>query len=1147
MKGYWIFYFSFQIIWCQMLIGLFHSNLTDIELANNLSVSLLQTFADQIALKNVLITSCSDILHQDGDMQAIIDLTSSFSLAECINSFASQTQSIVISLENIENSYSDWRFFTHYSSKAHQNALSALVDFLNWNKFIVLSDELQKKNSYEFPNKTVSIFICADTKDQNLADLFVGKEIKKIGTRNIVILANGESAKWLLQSLKEKNIFNFGSGIVLGSNSFWGTDENGILAYVEEGLENSFDYISYESLSCISFIRLILNFSEGQNRVSLRDLLEKETFEHHPLPRFSLLNVQNNKRVKVGEIFHNEVTISSQIIFPGNSTLFPNAPITSIPISMADGDTNPGFPNSSYGSVIKWGANYALEYIVSSHFFDGFEFQVAHTDCGADVYNATFAFNCFSKVKDRLGIGFLTSYASTTCIGYINTLRKLNVSIPHVSEFAPHVQLTDEAAFPEFMRVYKEQRFNVGVLFSLLSVFNWKHINVYYISSLPNVAIYDYFEALVNKSNIKIENDRNERMLNANYRHSDFEKYKPWLQKALNSNVRIYILLFSPPWLFYFMQDLYDIGFRRNNFLLLHFAKVTFYTLTETDPTQIHKLNELFYNCIIIDQIDWVGEYGKQVKNVIEKQHSSRGDALVYRCFSFDSAMLLASGIKYTITQGKNIEDSSILNSNLRKQKFTGCSGTVSIAPGSNDRSTGLMGVFNFRWDEKQNSLDDYLVGKYDWGSTQLFSFYETIIWNDNMTTTYPSDMIMEGECPFDEKLIEYSTKGAAILYGFCFFVLIVAATATNFAWKSWKHIRINNLSVKAQAKFEDYLEHLIIFINFLQFLAMSPDIKEYDEYSSLLAGYIALNLDWMIERNKFWYFTYIILGAAGTWIYISFNILLAVDAKYSFFIFYFLGDFAQILVLILGNICFLPIVSFLISVVQCDQAIGNELSNSFVRWDCSVFCWKDSHLYIGALSISILIIYLPLAIFLKPYWNHSNDHINIRASPLYLISKAMLQVIIVILSKILKPFNQSLYGFIYIISFILFFLILRKKKFYNYHRCNLWTNISYSALIWSAIISSLYWIYPNKLAKLWFALQFLGWSSMVVAGIYMNCKYYPSLLDAGKQFDISLLVRFSFGKKVSAKEINKVRQEVLCETNFVPNDVESKENLAER
>lgn len=145
----------------------------------------------------------------------------------------------------------------------------------------------------------------------------------------------------------------------------------------------------------------------------------------------------------------------------------------------------------------------------------------------------------------------------------------------------------------------------------------------------------------------------------------------------------------------------------------------------------------------------------------------------------------------------------------------------------------------------------------------------------------------------------------------------------------------------------------------------------------------------------------------------------------------------------ILGNACFLPMVSILLSIFDCNKAVGDDFNDSYLRRDCNTRCWEDSHLIFAILSGVGLIVYMPFAIYFRPYWQFRYSHINIETRPLFLMLKSVFQVAIICLNKTIKIYNQSLHGLIYLLFLSGFLVITWYRKPFNYQRCNLWTYIT--------------------------------------------------------------------------------------------------------
>lgn len=196
-------------------------------------------------------------------------------------------------------------------------------------------------------------------------------------------------------------------------------------------------------------------------------------------------------------------------------------------------------------------------------------------------------------------------------------------------------------------------------------------------------------------SALNILNDESSRMIKMNYRKSDFLEYKDMLKTLTKLKSRIYIVFMSYPQLYHFIEGLYDAGLRRGDAILIGGnTKMTYPLIQETDENSKRKIIELLYNSITFDQAEWIGEYGQKIKEGFIKEYSEETD---FRCISFDAAMLILNGIKYTLNKGEDIWDSNVLNQGIRYQKFMGCSGFVSINPDGNDRSTSIVAIYNIR------------------------------------------------------------------------------------------------------------------------------------------------------------------------------------------------------------------------------------------------------------------------------------------------------------------------------------------------------------------------------------------------------------------------------------------------------------------
>ncbi|CAG9309829.1 unnamed protein product [Blepharisma stoltei] len=261
----------------------------------------------------------------------------------------------------------------------------------------------------------------------------------------------------------------------------------------------------------------------------------------------------------------------------------------------------------------------------------------------------------------------------------------------------------------------------------------------------------------------------------------------------LKYETRPIILAVTPPSIFYYTEDLYNVGIRRGDLIIMIPSKTAFLYTTMPIKPMLDKMSELLYGGITTCEAEWIGEFGKNQLKGFKKAYPYINDD--FRCFSVDSGWLILNALKFTIDQGEDIYDPYVFNTRLRQQRFLGCSGIVSISSQSNDRNSAPIGIYNFRYDSVNDILYEIMISSYDQGSLQLFTIYENMNWYDNTTNT-PSDIVKsENGCPFKDSQIEYSVKGAGMFYGIAFRITINTMFLTFYIWKRWWNLEIQEIT----------------------------------------------------------------------------------------------------------------------------------------------------------------------------------------------------------------------------------------------------------------------------------------------------------------------------------------------------------------
>ena len=75
----------------------------------------------------------------------------------------------------------------------------------------------------------------------------------------------------------------------------------------------------------------------------------------------------------------------------------------------------------------------------------------------------------------------------------------------------------------------------------------------------------------------------------------------------------------------------------------------------------------------------------------------------------------------------------------------------------------------------------------------------------------------------------------------------------------------------------------------------------------------------------------------------------------------------SNLLLPILGHIGFMPIFSMLMNIFLCYNAIGNNLTDSYLDQDCTTFCYTSKHKLYAVLSGICIGLYVPAAIYCRP------------------------------------------------------------------------------------------------------------------------------------------------------------------------------------
>ena len=225
-----------------------------------------------------------------------------------------------------------------------------------------------------------------------------------------------------------------------------------------------------------------------------------------------------------------------------------------------------------------------------------------------------------------------------------------------------------------------------------------------------------------------------------------------------------------------------------------------------------------------------------------------------------------------------------------------------------------------------------------------------------------------------------------------------------------------------------------------------------------------------------------------------------------------------QIFFLVLTHLWLLPIFSMLMNIFLCDYTVGNSLTDSFLNQDCRNFCYSGKHLYFAIITGLCLIIYLPASIYLRPYWELSHDFLHLSTKSYYLSVLSVVQVIIVILNKTLKPYDQGIHGCVVCLIILSLICFTIYSKPYNYKRAYVMQCISLTLALWCIFISTIFRDFKNL--NLWFIVEIIGALIVFIFG-FIFIGRYPLLIYFEQGLDISKMFLFQFGNTMTSESIN--------------------------
>ncbi|OMJ81106.1 hypothetical protein SteCoe_18519 [Stentor coeruleus] len=997
-------------------------------------------------------------------------------------------------------------------------SLLAFIKYLKIENFVILSSSIQRDQTVsdlltrETLKNSYSHITYSDELTQSVAENIIGSMIKAKGIKNVVIIDSSDSLQIIEKAIQSKKYIKLGTIVIYSSTSFYHEHIDGTLSikeYMSENAENKYKLFLHVLINKLTkaenYIEKILKC-----KVNKENLLLAFSIFYTNETLYTITNVQNGKDVPIGKIIKSQinkedtnfqVNITDTIYYPGNITEITSMK-AKIVISIANGTNDPYNTFSYQGFAYMYlGANYA---VFRSNFYNeipNFYIELFPTDCGMFWYEPLWYKNCYEPILDSMGIAILTSFYGDAIKGNIFTLRTLSKVIPQISPLGIDSTLDNKNLYPELVKL--ESTLKNFISSRIITIMSLGYTDIIYIASNDSEYLKErseLFRTIIHSSGMKIINDENHMHIQSNYTREDFDKYIEFFYYIKNTRCTVFFLA-----VYYnemVIEALYDVGLRKGDFFFMLAANVVEF-LDGIEEPYATKRRELIEGSLVMSYKEYVGDLGQE----IQKELSEKYEDISFMCMTYDTVSVVKEAIKYLLSIGDDYENYNKLMNAIRKNKFVGCLGNVYFDKEENTRASSQFIIKQIIYNSTTKLFDTIDISYLDRFSSQMFTFINPYVWPIGSS---PPNYRLYNPCPFNIYNIQSSSKGKTALYIFLsFFIILSLVVCILTYFKSEK--KIIPLTDKKYISFEDYFFFLYFPLQFFQIIAMGPDQDAYVYFINNFQAFFSLDFNIYLDLKfeKFWFMFYWVLTFTVFWIFGCFlywsRLGRVIEKTWwtSFF-----AEINKIVIIIGGNIGFIPIISMLMNIYICINSIGENITDSYLKYDCTTMCYKDTHKSMIILTTIVLIFYISLAIYFRSLWENEQESLNVKTKTSYLLILSFSQIVLVVLNKTLKNYSQNIHGVVCCIIITGMIIITIVFKPYNYIRATISQCITFVSaffIVLNAIVlrnttTIINWLIINSIIIVF----------VLIAGIIIM-KKFPEKLFSEKRVDISSLFIFQF------------------------------------
>ena len=312
------------------------------------------------------------------------------------------------------------------------------------------------------------------------------------------------------------------------------------------------------------------------------------------------------------------------------------------------------------------------------------------------------------------------------------------------------------------------------------------------------------------------------------------------------------------------------------------------------------------------------------------------------------------------------------------------------------------------------------------------------------------------------------------------------------------------------ESSFGDYAVIGYILANSFQILAITNEKGLFDYIGIQFHKLIGLNFISYYNLNFMKYWSLFKTTLCLNVIYIIGSLIyfkpISLLEKYNLFERF--KDYLYFYLVMYGHILFLPILNIFFSILMCSNQIDDNLSSSYLDYDCTIFCYTGYHFNYTLTTIISTFLYIAISIIARPFWSLQQNNLNIKTKSSFTSILSLFQVALVLLSYILKSYNKKIAGFVLSILVFVFSVITIKLKPFNYERGFAYQLISILVTFWCVLLSGAYEFYENKFFLA--LVMFIGVALLLLVGILVVRKIPEEFLPQ-KNLEYFKLIEWLF------------------------------------